>query len=106
MVVKAKMKPYPCIEETLDIYFDNKQFVLRLWVNKKILENDVAKGYTWLGRVCAFVKEKHTFQEIIRYVEKEVPNINAAQVKQVNHNSGIDCGLVAYFVDFSEDVHG
>jgi hypothetical protein len=87
------IKKYPCIESTLD--FSIKDYKVRLWINEETLkdvDNEIIEN------VKNFNGDK---VEIIEWCAANIPNINAVQVIGSDGR-----GIVAYTVDFAEDLHG
>lgn len=101
-------KKYPCIESTIDIMHGDT--TIRLWVNEEDLIPTDITGY--LKNLESFLFELGTRDriEIINFIAKEIPNINAVQIldRYVTEKGSFEIkyGTVAYTVDFSEDVHG
>jgi len=96
---------YPCIESTVEFNIAPKR-AIRLWIN----ENSVKDDYHLETHIDALIRfysnreERPTNKEIIDFARESIPNLNAIQVKETIGNA--DYGVVAYLVDFSEDVHG
>lgn len=99
------IKKYPCIESTVD--FDYGDIRIRLWINEDdLIPSDMTAN---IHNIKAFLFEVGVKDriEIINYIAKEIPNVNAVQVMdRYLNDQDIRFGTVAYTVDFSEDVHG
>lgn len=104
---EAKLtKKYPCIESTVDLNYGD--ITIRMWIDEDdLIPTDIS---SFLKNIKSFLYETGTKDrvEIINFIAKEIPRINAVQV--LDHyfdNDEIRLGTVAYMVNFGEDdPHG
>lgn len=95
------MKKYPCIEKTLDFVVGRTE--VRLWIDADDVEDKI-NYEDIINKFYIFIEEQRTDSEKIEYLKTIVPRLNAAQIRDTELDYKL--GTVAYFVDFSSDVHG
>lgn len=86
-------KDYPCIESTYE--FIVKSNKIRLWINETELKEIDNKTLALLKNIPG------AKAEIINWCAANIPNINAVQVIDKEGK-----GIVAYTVDFNDDLRG
>lgn len=94
---------YNCIEKTIEVR--HGYTIVRLWIDitKQDLlmkEEDIIKNV----RDCVGRLKDH--KNIINYLSKTTPNVNAIQVYEDDELQNTKVGMVAYTVPFTDDVHG
>ena len=98
------MKPYPCIESTIEFKVNSINY--RLWIDEKDLDYP-----TSLHTGIAEELEKAgplTFEDKIKLIISKIPSVSAIHVYTEVEIIGktFKLGKVVYTVPFSEDVHG
>jgi len=100
------MKPFPCIESTLDITDIPSGRTVRLWINRNNIPVDPLPLDTL--EIVDWVREQLTNQisdtRLIEVLVSKFSNINAIQILQ-ERLFGVKFGTVVYTVPF-DDVHG
>lgn len=102
------MKPYPCIESTID--FSHKGTTIRLWVDQE----EVKEKYddeADIGKILTDLLERDlSRKEIYEEVKEKIPGVAACQlIDQVFETvvgSHLRMGAVVYFTSFETDPHG
>lgn len=107
---------FPCIESTIDVYYGNRS--IRLWINEQELKNSYELSKKYGIELNEFINKRReelaqarqgleslTYQELVEYVQKNIPNVNAVQIRE--KVGSLETGVVVYFVDFGDkDPHG
>lgn len=88
---------YTCIESTVD--FDLQGLEIRIWINEERLPRDHSTGIRAANKLFKWANEQSylSTNSMIDYIEKEVPNVNAIQVRQKGNPT---FGTVVYTVPF------
>lgn len=103
-------KKYPCVESTIDFILNNYQF--RLWINEQIVDSQKEKNEYYITKIkelCESIQKnnyekKKNLELLFKGIKNIVLNINACQIKEIGQK--ISHGIVVYYVDFADDVHG
>lgn len=103
------MKPYPCIESTIE--FKTRGQIFRLWLNELDIKEYDFDEPKFLLKIKDIIdrlfKEKHSSRkEMIETLIKDIPNLNAVQILEaLGDTPDYDrTGIVVYTVDFEN--HG
>lgn len=98
------MKPFPCIESTLDVTYGSR--TVRLWINRSDVPSTLARHVSYIvTEIKEKLVSKIAVDELIMWLAA-LPNVNAVQVlERDEEESSIVYGTVVYTVPF-EDVHG
>lgn len=96
------MKPFPCIESTVDVTHDI--FTVRLWIDRQDIP--ARPDGALVGLVETALRQKPSYLELVSFLVT-IPHLNAVQVLQwpVPRADEVAIGTVVYTVPF-EDVHG
>lgn len=107
------MKPYPCIEKTIEIntVYYGMEMTLRLWINVEELNDGKQIERLRLAQEIkiGLDEEKYNFnfslEQLANYLETKINGLNAFQLIEAHPQHGIKFGTAVYLVPF-EDVHG
>lgn len=101
--MEIKMKPFPCIESTIDISYED--LMIRLWIDvpSKTIPVGPLANIELATQVRKKLTTKPTHVELIEWLSL-IPNINAIQI--LLWYDGMRLGTVVYTVPFEGDVHG
>ena len=99
------MKPFICLESTLDLNY--YPITIRLWINEISLDS-IKEKKEEVQKIREFIDEKglQDKRAIINFIASNITNINAVQVMDSITTRGVKYGIVAYTVDFNDNVHG
>lgn len=101
------MKPYPCIESTVDILIDPERS-LRLWIDR----DDVPEVLPAYRQETVVIKEqfvKLKAPDFFVWLKEFIPRLNAAQIQRIDplaKGNRVFLGTVVYYVAFQDDPHG
>lgn len=98
------MKEYPCIESTLDIEFH--KIKVRLWIDRNTVEESYEDTEDIINTVHRILSKTEVRSEFIAQLKAAYTHINAVQIIDRTIEGDHAEGVVAYLVDFAEDVHG
>ena len=96
---------FSCLESTLDLNY--YPITIRLWINEGSLDSIKDKKDD-IQKIREFIdsnglQDKRT---LINFIAQNVKDINAVQVMDSITTRGIKYGIVAYTVDFNDNIHG
>lgn len=91
---------YPCIESTVEFYLIGS--TIRLWINEEEILDDYHQESIYKNAWAFCRDHSPSLQELIEYFRKEIPTLNAIQIKK--SLGAVQYGVVAYLVDFEN--HG
>ena len=100
------MKPYPCIESTIDIMVGEDRNV-RLWIDRDDVPTILPAMRVEVQEIRqAFVTLKAP--EFFAWLKEYIPRLSAAQVQRLDPQSPTRTflGTVVYYVSFTDDPHG
>lgn len=97
------MKPYPCIESTID--FGHNGVTIRLWIDQQSIEGEYEGELDLKGILTAIVDQDLSRDGILKAIQEQVPNVAAAQLID-KQEEGARRGVVAYYTSFETDPHG
>lgn len=102
------MKPYPCIESTID--FSHKGTTIRLWVDQQEIKTKYDDEVE-IGKILVDILERDlSREEIYKEIQEKIPNVAAAQIidqiYETVTGSHLRMGAVAYYTSFDTDPHG
>ena len=88
---------YHCIESTID--FDVSGLQVRLWINKDRVPLDHDSERRIMNKFFRWASEQshQSINSVIDYLQKNVPNVNAIQVRLVGNPT---FGTMVYTVPF------
>lgn len=93
------MKPYSCIEQTIEFSF--KRIKIRLWID--ITNNDPLDDQQVINDIKKF-NQPEDKKQFLQFIADTIPHINAIQLIENNLRKSV--GIVVYTTPFNDDVHG
>lgn len=98
---------YSCIEKTLEIVCG--EVLIRLWIDitDSTIEQDSSLDIIRIIKNFILESKEIAEEDVIQFIEKNVKHVNAVQVLDLEFKvSGSKEGVVAYLVEFKDDIHG
>lgn len=103
------MKPFPCIESTIDITDLLTGKTVRLWINRDDIPDEPAPEAIReiAEKVQQEINKSLGYNKALIEELAKIPNVNAVQVLEpVTGTYRPRYGTVVYTVPFESDVHG